>query len=240
MKYLRVYAFFSRTIRVIPPTHPYDGQRVRETGTYTGMQEAVTACKDVVDSLVFVAPPMVYRSVEDTSVDDVQMLTKACLHDLHNAVRTVIPLMKQRRSGTIVAVTSDYAVSAVPDVAAYAAATAAMNAYVRAVAVECCKYGIRGNCVMTGFNTAENADRFREYCPEVDAESAFDHYQVLQREVTAADVANAVLFCASSMSNSILGECFPVDGGALAIGHSQVWPPRDRPVFTLSLKEKKS
>jgi NAD(P)-dependent dehydrogenase (short-subunit alcohol dehydrogenase family) len=190
------------------------------------------------DSMIYIAPPVQYHAIEDIDVQLAEQTLRRGVMGLHVATQAVLPLMKRRREGTVVAVTSDYALTAVPGVSLYSATAAAMNAYLRAVSLECCKFGIRCNCVMPGFSIGENGDAYAALHGSAEAEDAFRRYQVIPRRGTCADVADAVLFCASALSNFITGEAFPVDGGALAIGHSQVWNPKEKPAFSLTLKEK--
>jgi enoyl-[acyl-carrier-protein] reductase (NADH) len=192
-----------------------------------------------IDSLVFISHPNVITSIEKIdSLAANSIFQSGCLF-LHSIVKQVLPIMKRQREGNIVSIVPDYAVAAVPGVSICAANAAASVSYLRAVAIECCKFGIRANSVLTGFSIAENGDAQIHQLGKEAAEDAFVRYQPLGRRGSCEDVANAALFCASSMSNSITGESIPVNGGVLIVGHSQVWQPKDKSVFSLTLKEQR-
>ena len=193
--------------------------------------------KGHIDSLVFCMDPIWNAPLEEISSESIQDFSENNLLALHSLTAAVLPIMKKQAEGTIVGVTSDYAVSAVPGVSVYAAGAAWINAYLRAAAVEESKWGIRCNCVMPGFNIGENGEVYRRLHGDADAQDAFSRFQPLERRGTCQDVANAVLFCASPLSNSITGENFPVDGGTLAVGHSQVWNPKGKPAYTHMYKK---
>ena len=197
---------------------------------------ALDAVTEPVDSLIYLIPPVRWALIPDAGPEEARQLTDQCLVGLHAAVRKVLPGMREKRAGTLVAVTSDYALTAVPGVALYAAASAAVNAYIRAAAVEWCKYGIRANTVLCGFNTADNGEVYKRLHGE-DAEDAFRRYQPLERAGTAEDIIHAVLFLSCGMSDFITGENLPADGGAMIVGHSQVWHPKGRPAFEYPRKE---
>lgn len=207
------------------------GRLADEVIAETIIQEVLQQAGSI-DSIVFCADPVFLAKSEDLSGAAASAFFENNWLALHNLVSHALPAMKRQCCGTLVAVTSDYAVSAVPGVSVYSSVMAAMNAYVRAVGMECCKFDIRGNSVMAGFNIGANGDVFEAALGKETAQDAFRRYQVLPRQGSCQDVANSVLFCASPLSNSINGESFPVNGGALVIGHSNVWNPKDKPVYS--------
>ncbi len=197
---------------------------------------ALEDMKDPADGLIWLVPPVRYVLIPDAAPEDIRRLTDQCLLGLHAAVRRVLPGMREKRGGTLVAVTSDYALTAVPGTAPYAAACAAVNAYIRAAAVEWSRYGIRANTVMCGFSAADNGEEYERLHGE-EAPDAFRRYQPLERAGTAEDIIGAALFLSSGMSDFMTGESLPVDGGAMIVGHSQVWHPKGQPAFVFPRKE---
>jgi NAD(P)-dependent dehydrogenase (short-subunit alcohol dehydrogenase family) len=133
------------------------------------------------------------------------------------AVKHVIPIMRQQRSGAIVNISSMAAITTYPYVA-YKATKSAMIAFTEQIAYQNAEYGIRANVILPGLmNTPMAVDtRAREWHKtraEVEAER--DRQVPLRKKMgTGWDVANAALFLASDEANFITGATLPVDGGS--------------------------
>ncbi len=132
------------------------------------------------------------------------------------ACKHVIPIMRERRAGSITMVSSLAAVEKYPFVG-YKVTKAAMVAFTRQVAIQNAEYGIRANVIMPGLiDTPMAVDtrarvsgrRRAEVAAERDARVPLRH-----KMGTAWDVANAALFLASGEANFITGAALPVDGG---------------------------
>lgn len=190
-----------------------------------------------IDSLLFCMEPVRYIDAENMKQEEALAFTQGNLLAAHAFVQRVLPSMKEHCEGTIVGITSDYAVSSVPGVAMYSANAAGIQSYFRSIGIEYCKYGIRSNCVMPGFNTGDNGEAYRKMYGEEATEDAFVRFQPIERRGSCKEVANVALFCASAMSTFIQGENFPVNGGAMVVGHSQVWNVKDRPAYTHMYKK---
>jgi NAD(P)-dependent dehydrogenase (short-subunit alcohol dehydrogenase family) len=119
--------------------------------------------------------------------------------------------------GSIIHMSSVTGLTGVRNRGAYAAAKGALIALARTMAIEYAPRRIRVNCVCPGFvrtpfiarllATEESAERLRLTHP-------------LGRIGEPEDIANAVLFLASSESSWITGQCLAVDGGFTA-GHTE-------------------
>ncbi|KAL1865932.1 hypothetical protein VTK73DRAFT_4994 [Phialemonium thermophilum] len=94
----------------------------------------------------------------------------------------------------------------------YAMAKAAQLAFVRGLAVEYGRHGVRANAVCPGTVATPIWEQPRAAHPDV-FQQATAHYP-LGRLVSPDEVANAVLFLASPLSGGISGATIPVDGGA--------------------------
>lgn len=126
--------------------------------------------------------------------------------------REVVKTMIEKRSGSIVNISSMASQYGIPKVIAYTASKGAIEAMTRAMAVELSPKGIRVNCIAPGFIATEmsakalNNDKERKD-------------KVLSRTPMGAlglpaDVGDAALFLASSSSSAyITGVVLPVDGG---------------------------
>jgi NAD(P)-dependent dehydrogenase (short-subunit alcohol dehydrogenase family) len=97
---------------------------------------------------------------------------------------------------------------------AYSAAKAGLLAYMRAIAVEHGRRGIRANAVCPGSVRTPAWDH--RIVEQPDLIERANRYYPLQRLVTPKEVANAALFLASPLSSGITGTALPVDAGLTA------------------------
>ena len=110
----------------------------------------------------------------------------------------------------IVHVSSVHARSAATGLGPYAMAKSALEALTRAMAVEWGPRGVRCNAVAPGYvPVARNAHRRRD----PGALDSIARRLPLRRVVTAADVAEAVVFLADPRAAGVTGVCLPVDAG---------------------------
>ncbi|TWD82554.1 NAD(P)-dependent dehydrogenase (short-subunit alcohol dehydrogenase family) [Kribbella amoyensis] len=115
---------------------------------------------------------------------------------------------------SIVHISSVHSQRAAAGMAAYAIGKAALDALVRAGAVEWGPRGIRCNAVLPGFVPVER-NKARWSDPDVAGNLLANH--PLGRFVTAEDVAQVVAFLLGPEARAITGVALPVDGGMLAM-----------------------
>ena len=116
--------------------------------------------------------------------------------------------MKQASRGTVVFLSSNTAMRAIRGRTAYCASKGAINAMVRALALDLAPLGIRVNACAPGYIYTERWDvldpkvaaRRRLNCP-------------LRREAKGSDIANVVAFLASDDSSNMTGEIVTCDAG---------------------------
>jgi NAD(P)-dependent dehydrogenase (short-subunit alcohol dehydrogenase family) len=133
------------------------------------------------------------------------------------AVKEVLPVMRQQKSGSIINISSMAVITTYPYVA-YKATKAAMVSFTEQVAYQNAQYGVRANVILPGLmNTPMAVDtrarEFKKSRAEVEAERD-SKVPLRQKMGTGWDVANAALFLASDEANFITGVTLPVDGGA--------------------------
>ncbi len=124
----------------------------------------------------------------------------------------LLPTMRQQ-GGAMVFVASINALSHHGN-PAYSAAKAALLAWMRAVAVEEGKHGVRANAVIPA-SIRTNAWTHR-LAADPDVLDRVSRLYPLGRIVTPEEVANAVLFLASPLSSGITGASLTVDAGLMA------------------------
>jgi NAD(P)-dependent dehydrogenase (short-subunit alcohol dehydrogenase family) len=133
--------------------------------------------------------------------------------------KAALPVLRARRSGSIVNVSSVAAVCSTPTVA-YKASKAALNAYTQSLAIGNAKYGIRANVIMPGLMNTPMA------IEGLSAALGIDKAELIARRDAmvplgakmgdAWDVAYAALYLASEEARFVTGVALPVDGGQSA------------------------
>lgn len=171
--------------------------------------EAATETFGHVDVLVnnagIALPPQLVTDVSDADYDRVFDIN---MKGVHNTVSAVLPQMVSRKSGNIVNISSLWGVVGGSCETVYTASKAAVIGYTKALAKELGPSGIRVNCVAPGFIRTEMNARFSE--EEI---ASFAEETPLCRVGDPQDVAKAVFFLATDMSDFITGQTLCVDGG---------------------------
>ncbi|WP_043483725.1 SDR family oxidoreductase [Geothrix fermentans] len=121
--------------------------------------------------------------------------------------RAVVPQMLERKSGSIVAITSGLARDPGWGFCAHSAAKAALEGLVRALAFELGPMGIRVNAVAPGLTLTDATANL----PEKHKQAAAEHTP-LRRNGQAEDVAEAV--AGLLQTGFVTGATLPVNGGA--------------------------
>lgn len=128
--------------------------------------------------------------------------------------RYLLPPMLEARSGSVIHIASDDAISIPPpphDTHAYIAAKGGLIALTKAMAISYAPYGVRVNAVAPGWiETPMTADLKAD--PEDYQRLVARH--PLGRMGTPQDIASACLFLASDAASFITGTVLPVEGGA--------------------------
>jgi 3-oxoacyl-[acyl-carrier protein] reductase len=136
-----------------------------------------------------------------------QNLTSAFL-----TVRCLLPGMKQRRSGSIITISS--AAGRQPSgqtLVAYGAAKAGVQIFTQDLAAQVGPYGIRANCLAP---ETILTDTNQQWIP-ADTQRSLAESHPLRRLGTPEDVARAALFLASDESSWITGVTVDIAGGAV-------------------------
>jgi len=175
---------------------------------------ALTAALGTTDILINNAGFSEHPSFARTDPKGWQHDVNGNLNGAYNCAYAVIPGMKEKRRGSIIAIGSVNGLSALGD-PAYSAAKAGMISLTRSLAAEYGHYGIRSNIVLPGtVRTPLWERKAKQKNPEV-LERLVRWYP-LGRIVEPEDVARVVAFLASDAASAVTGVALPVDCGLMA------------------------
>ena len=130
-------------------------------------------------------------------------------------IRTYLPAMVERRSGSIVNMSSVAgAVKGVANRAAYCATKAAVAGLTRSIAADYVTAGVRCNAICPGtVETPSLHDRMRAQGDYEKARAAFIGRQPMGRLGTPEEIAALVVYLASDASAYTTGQLHVIDGG---------------------------
>lgn len=147
--------------------------------------------------------------------------TDAFEYLIKNNVRTAFVMTKyaipelKKTMGCIISAGSEAGEKGLAENAPYGGTKGFIHAFMKGVAVEQAKYGIRANCVCPG--PIDTAWTHKETGPMTKKhESLIIGATPMGRRGTPEEVANVYLFLASAEASYITGALFPVDGGITA------------------------
>lgn len=144
-----------------------------------------------------------------------------------NCTRTVLDTMIPNQKGAIVSLSSDASRQGEPREAVYGGVKAAINSFMKTIAKENGRYGIRCNTVCPGLTLPESDDEVGSTSMWTNKDDMFTEEQFakiaasmpLKKLGKPTDVANAVLFLASdAAAGNVTGQVLSVSGGYSMIG----------------------
>ncbi len=152
------------------------------------------------------------KPMEDVEDDEFDRVFAFNCKSSYVGAKYLVPLMKGRKSGAIVNISSTAGISPRPNLNWYNASKGWVNTATRTMAVELAPFGIRVNAVnpvagetpllksFMGEDTPEMREKFLSTIP-------------IGRFSTPEDIANASLYLASDEASMVTGVCMTVDGG---------------------------
>jgi NAD(P)-dependent dehydrogenase (short-subunit alcohol dehydrogenase family) len=129
----------------------------------------------------------------------------------------VIPVMQRQKKGAIIISSSGHAFATYPNSSAYAATKGGELAYMRGLALDYAKDGIRVNCIIPGATDTRLVRGYIEDStnPEETRKKLIESIP-MRRLAQPQEVGRGVLFLASDFAAYITGTSLAVDGGLLA------------------------
>jgi NAD(P)-dependent dehydrogenase (short-subunit alcohol dehydrogenase family) len=168
-----------------------------------------------IDVLVSNAAIRPHKSLTETTLEEWHHVLGVNLHSTFYLARAVVPPMKERRRGSIIALGGLSSVTGRPNTAAVTTAKTGLLGLVRALAAELGPFGIRANMVMPGYIDTER--RYAEWYPEFMQTPPGSPEQLEQiplgRLGRPEDIADACVFLASDASAYVTGDTMRVMGG---------------------------
>ncbi|MDX1882944.1 SDR family oxidoreductase [Mycolicibacterium sp. 120270] len=163
-----------------------------------------------VDAVVSAAGHYEAVPVADITTEQLHRMLRVHLGGLRNVARAALPSMIERRSGSVVALTSELAVGGGDGEAHYAAAKGAIIGLVRSLAVEVAGHGVRVNAVAPGptdtpLLAPDSPWRAPDYLATLPA----------RRLARPQEVAEVVRYLVSDEASFCTGEVFSPNSGAV-------------------------
>ena len=150
--------------------------------------------------------PLLGAPVHKYDINQFDKLIARNIRSLFLMTRFAIPHL-QKTAGNIVATGNEVGTLGMADNTPYGGAKGFVHAFIKGVAVEQARYGIRANCVCPG-----PVDRLSKEAYS-DAEKQYVAQTPMGRRGTVEEIANVFTFLASDMASYVTGALWVVDGG---------------------------
>lgn len=137
------------------------------------------------------------------------------LHGTRRLAEATIPGMVQAGRGRFVAIASAAALRAMPQLAAYSAAKAAVVGYVRALAGDLAGTGVCANAICPGSTRGVMLAASAEVY-DLTGEEEFASQHLIRRLIEPGEIAGAVVWLCGPAASALTGAVLPVDGGLTA------------------------
>ncbi len=175
-----------------------------------------------VDILVNCAGVSHIGNVETTKTEDFERLFNVNVKGVYNCLYAAIPLMKQKKGGTILNVSSIAALVGIPDRFAYSMTKGAVLAMTLSVAKDYLGENIRCNCISPARVHTPFVDGFlaKNYPgKEKEMFEKLSKTQPIGRMAKPAEIAGLVLYLCSEEASFITGCDYPIDGGFVKLNN---------------------
>ena len=188
---------------------------VGDAAVVEAMVKTALAELGAIDVLVHNAAIRPHKAIEETSLEEWHGVMAVDLHAAFYLARAVVPGMKARRRGSIIALGGQSSVTSRANTSAVTTAKHGLLGLIRALAAELGPFGIRANMVLPGYIDTER--RYAEWYPEFRQAPPGAPEQLeripLRRLGRPEDIAHACVYLASDASAYVTGDTIRVMGG---------------------------
>ncbi len=148
------------------------------------------------------------KTFEETTWNEFTENLNGTIRGTHNCCQAVMSEMKKKKQGRIINIMDNIVNEPVKGYTSHITAQSALVGLTRSLAVELGDFGITVNLINAGFTLAKNTPHAP---PRI--QKAMADQTPLKRLALPIDIAKAVLFYATDMSDFVTGNCLSVDGG---------------------------
>lgn len=157
--------------------------------------------------------PQAAKPFEETALDEWERIIAVNLTAFFTGAQAVVPALRARGGGSIVATSSIAAARPRPGIAAYVASKAGVNGLVRALALELAPHRIRVNAIAPVAVRTPMLQQFAFADSERATIERVEQTIPLGRLTEPEDVAAAAVYLASDEARCVTGIVLNVDGG---------------------------
>ncbi|MCK5745595.1 MAG: SDR family oxidoreductase, partial [Oricola sp.] len=151
------------------------------------------------------------KPVNEFEIDNFDAMIRANIRTVFMMTRAAVPEL-QKTKGNIVSAGSEAGWNGTPNFTPYGGTKAFVHAFMKGVAVEQAKHGIRANCVCPG--ATDTAWTHADTGPmDEETEKMLVKSVPLGRRGTVEEIANVYAFLASDEASYVTGALLLVDGG---------------------------
>lgn len=185
---------------------------VREEASWGAVRDAALSAFGAIDILVNNAGVLLFRTIQDTSLDDYRKVIDINLGGTFLGTRIIGAHMLERGVGAIVNISSADGMKGANGLGAYCSSKWGIRGLTRVAAMEYGHRGVRVNSVHPGGVDTAMGNPFSEERKEVDKRYSM---VPLQRVGDPDEVARVSAFLASDAASYLCGAEIAVDGGML-------------------------
>jgi cyclopentanol dehydrogenase len=166
-----------------------------------------------IDILVNNAAIFIAKTLENTTIEEWDLLFNVNVKSVFLGCKHTLPFLRQNQGGVIVNVSTMYTQVGAVGMAAYITAKASIKHLSKSLAAECAADNIRVNTICPGLI---DTPMVRDIQTNTQLHNEFLSQILLHRAASPTEIAQAILFLASSDSSYMTGSELVIDGGYTA------------------------
>lgn len=184
------------------------------------MAEATLKAFGAIDVLVANAGINVFHEPMETTEEEWRRCFAVDLDGVWYSARSVLPTMRDRRQGSIVAIASCHAFTIIPSTFPYPVVKHGLLGLVRSLGIQYAPEGIRVNAIAPGYIETQIAvDYWNTFAdPQAERQRAYDLHPP-RRIGRPEEVAMTAVFLGSDEAPFINAACIVIDGGRSVLYH---------------------